>query len=179
MSDFGTIARPYAEAIFSLAKESNSYDKWSDALQFINVLSNNDEIINVLQNPSISHADKSGVVVALVEKAKGDAEVVRFVETLIENERFGAAQAIANRYEILRKEVDNELDVVVETALDLDADAIASLSKSLEKRFAKKVNIETVLKPELIGGIIIHAGDTVIDDSIKSKLGKLSSALRK
>lgn len=182
MSDFGAVARPYAEAIFSLAKEKNDFEKWSDVLNFVSTLSQNDELNAVLHNPSVDKDSKYSLVASLVEKAHGgkaDDQVLRLVQTLLDNNRLAAVTEISHRYEILRKDIDNQLDVTVETALDMDAAEKAKLTESLEKKFGKKISLEIVLKPELIGGMVIHAGDTVIDDSVSSKLKKLSSVLKK
>lgn len=177
MSELRTIARPYAKAVFDLADQDQCYDKWSDVLLLLTNIVANDDMQSLVEDPFV---DKS----KLAELIKGvcadnvDEQAHNLVDTLIDNGRLNTIEAISARYEELRAQAESLVEAHVESALPLDDAQLEKLSTSLEKHFGKKVKLASSVNEDLMGGILIRAGDTVIDGSVRTKLEKLASTIR-
>ncbi len=177
MSEISTIARPYAKAVFDLANQDNSFDKWSDVLSLLSNIVADSAMQDLVQDP---FADKTKLaeLVKAVCADKIDEQGYNLVNTLIDNGRLNAVNAIAGRFEELRAEAESMIEANVESALPLDEVQLDKLAKSLEKHFGKKVKLTSCVNEDLMGGVLIRAGDTVIDGSVRTKLEKLASTIR-
>jgi F-type H+-transporting ATPase subunit delta len=102
---------------------------------------------------------------------------LNFIRQLTENKRLALLPQIAARFELLRADYENEVDVVVTSAVPLSDAQKAKLADSLKTRLHRDVRITTALDPALLGGAVIRAGDLVIDGSIKGRLQRLTSDL--
>ena len=176
MSENVTAARPYAKAIFELAKKSGNYGDWSERLVFLNAVVVEPNVAAALDNPSSTASDRA----ALVEKIAGDrldAESVNMVRLLAENNRLPLMGDIGEIYETLRADEEGVLEASVVSAMALDDTYRAKLAEALQRKFNKKINIVESVDASLIGGAIIRAGDVVIDGSIKGRLAQLNSSL--
>ncbi len=176
MSENVTAARPYAKAIFELAKKSGNYGPWSERLVFLKAVVSDSSVAAALDDPNNTASDRSGVV----EKIAGDrldAEGVNMVRLLAENNRLPLMGEIGAMYEELRAEDEGVLEASVVTAMALDDTYKAKLADALQRKFNKKINIVESVDESLIGGAIIRAGDVVIDGSIKGRLAQLNSNL--
>ncbi len=177
MSEISTIARPYAKALFDLASEGKDFDKWSDALALLSNVVADDTMQSLVEDPFADKA-KMAELIKSVCADNIDEQGSNLVDTLIENGRLNAIGAIATRFEELRAEAESMVEADVESALPLDDAQLEKLSASLEKHFGKKVKLNPSVNEDLMGGILIRAGDTVIDGSVRTKLEKLASTIR-
>ncbi len=177
MSEISTIARPYAKALFDLASEGQGFDRWSDTLALLSNIIADETMQSLVEDP---FADKSKLseLIKSVCADKIDEQGSNLIDTLIENGRLNTIGAIASRYEELRAEAESMVEADVESALPLDEAQLEKLSTSLEKHFGKKVKLNPSVNEDLMGGILIRAGDTVIDGSVRTKLEKLASTIR-
>jgi F-type H+-transporting ATPase subunit delta len=100
-----------------------------------------------------------------------------FLRTVIENGRVAVLPEIAQQFRSLMNAQLGSSDAVVYSAYDIDAAALADLAGVLEKRFGRKLNLQVVLQPELIGGVRVVVGDEVLDTSIKARLEQMRVAL--
>ena len=175
MADNSTLARPYAKAVFELARESGQLQSWSASLQSIAGLVADPNIAGLIAHPALSRAD----LAAVLAKAFGDAskEVLSLVRVLIENGRLSVVAEIAAQYEQLRAEAEARVDVEITTAVAVGAAQQDGLAAAIRKRLSREVNIEWTTDESLIAGAVIRAGDLVIDGSVKSELEKLETAL--
>ena len=176
MSENVTAARPYAKAIFELAKKGASFDVWSERLKFLSVVVADKNVATVLDQPNSTAAERS----ALIEKIAGDkldGEAVNTVRLLAENGRLGSMDAISTLFDEYRANDEGTLEATVISAQALDDTYRDKLAQSLERKFNKKINIVNTIDESLIGGAIIRAGDVVIDGSVKGKLSQLGSNL--
>ena len=89
---------------------------------------------------------------------------------LADNDRLMLLPEIEAEYEQLKSQNNNNVDVVIESAFPLTAEQEQLLKSALEKRFNSTVTVSVEVKPELIAGVVIRAGDQVIDDSALNKL---------
>lgn len=176
MSENVTAARPYAKAIFELAKKGANFDVWSDRLKFLSAVVADESVASVLDQPNSTASDRA----AMIEKIAGDrldGEAVNTVRLLAENGRLGLMGSIATLYDEYRSEDEGTLEATVVSAQALDDTYRDKLAQSLERKFNKKINIVNTIDESLIGGAIIRAGDVVIDGSVKGKLSQLGSNL--
>ena len=174
MAELATIARPYAEALFKATKSDlNGAAVWVEALQEI---AKNPQLQQFSDNPNVTNAQVFDVVtgvarVALPEMAKN------FLRTVIENGRLSAVPEIAEQFRVLKNAQSGSSDALVYSAFAIDEAALADLTVTLEKRFARKLNVTVQLQPDLIGGIRVVVGDEVLDSSVKARLEQMKMAL--
>ena len=173
MSQAMTLARPYARAAFSLARDAGSLPAWSDALAFAARIAADPQIAGLLGNPRLTHAD----AVVLLSPEHADDTFGRFLALLAENRRLPLLPEIAGLYDELRFEAERVVKAKVTSAVELPAGELETIKLALAKRFGRAVEIETAIDASLIGGAVIDAGDVVIDGSLKGKLGRLEAAL--
>jgi F-type H+-transporting ATPase subunit delta len=176
MSEWTTIARPYAQAAFDYAVENKAITQWQEMLAFAAEVSTNETIESLLTG-SLA-AEKLAEVFNGVCGEQLDQEGQNLMTILAENRRLQALPDIALLFNQLKAEYEKEIDVAVTSAVKLTKQQQSSLSKSLETRLARKVKLNCSVDPELIAGVLIKAGDTVIDGSLRSKLNRLSDALQ-
>lgn len=176
MSENVTAARPYAKAIFELAKKGASFDAWSERLKFLSAVVADKSVADMLDQPNSTASDRA----AMIEKVAGDkldGESVNAVRLLAENGRLSLMGSIATLFDQYRAEDEGTLEATVISAMALDDNYRAKLADSLQRKFNKKINIVNTIDESLIGGAIIRAGDVVIDGSVKGKLDQLGSNL--
>lgn len=173
MSQAMTLARPYARAAFSLARDAGSLPAWSDALAFAARIAADSQVAGLLGNPRLTHAD----AVVLLSPEQADDTFGRFLALLADNRRLPLLPEIAGLYDELRFEAERVVKAKVTSAVELPAGELETIKVALAKRFGRAVEIETAVDASLIGGAVIDAGDVVIDGSLKGKLGRLEAAL--
>ncbi len=176
MSEWTTIARPYAQAAFDYAVENKNIAHWQEMLAFAAQVSTNDTIESLLTG-SLA-AEKLAEVFNGVCGEQLDQQGQNLMKVLAENRRLQALPDISILFNQLKSDFEKEIDVDVTSAVKLTKAQQTSLSKSLETRLARKVKLNCSVDPELIAGVLIKAGDTVIDGSLRSKLNRLSDALQ-
>ncbi len=176
MSELTTVARPYAKAAFDYALENSAVVNWQESLVFAAEVAKNETMVDLLTG-SLA-ADKLAELFINVCESQLDDKGQNFLKILAENGRLQALPAILVLFNEFKAEYDKEIDVDVTSASDLSAKQQEELGASLEKRLARKVKLHCSVDPSLVAGMIIKAGDTVIDGSVKSKLGRLTDALQ-
>lgn len=171
-----TVARPYAEAIFALARESGRLGEWSDTLQFLAAAMREPELIAFVTDPKLTPAQRAELMLA-VGGARLDAEAKNLIRVLVENDRLVVLPEIAVLFETRRREAEGQTKVIVTSALPLDAAVLEQLAAALKAKLGQQVEITTEEDPSLIGGVRIRAGDTVIDGSVRGRLHQLANEL--
>ena len=174
MAEIATIARPYADALFKSAKANAPATLvWLDELASI---AENAQLREFAHNPNVS-GQKVFEVFTGVAKSTLDGHARNFLQTVIDNGRTALLPEIARQFRALVNQQVGAFDAVVQSAYPIDAAALAELSQVLEKRFARKLNLEVVVQPELIGGVRVAVGDEVLDTSVKARLEQMKVAL--
>lgn len=183
MSQGLKLARPYARAMFALARDGGADDRrgdsrvriasWSQALVFSAQMAADPRVASLLANPKLTDAD----AVTLLSPDGADAAFGRFLEVLAENRRLALLPEIAGLYEELRAEAERVVKAKVTSATALPVSELDTITAALKKRFGREVEIETAVDATLIGGAVIDAGDVVIDGSLRGKLLRLQTAL--
>jgi F-type H+-transporting ATPase subunit delta len=176
MSELSTLARPYAEAVFKRAQESNSSTKWFDMLAFLSIVTQDKEMLSVIANPKVSQEQLTTLVLDVCQDQLTD-EGANFVKLLVQNERLILTPQIFELYESYKAEHEGYVDVEVISAFALSKEEQKKFATTLEKQLNKKVRITTSIDKNLIGGVLARAGDKVIDGSIKGQLQQLAKKL--
>lgn len=183
MADNNTIARPYAQAIFELAQESGRLGVWSDSLRLAGELTADGRVAEFLGNPALSDEQRLEFLTGLFAEADcpllggDDDKGSNLLKLLIENGRVGVLPEIAERFDALRAEVENTVDVVISSATELNTAQQQEIVAALTSRLGRAVRLQTEIDENLIGGAVIRAGDIVIDGSLRARLDGLTSAL--
>ena len=177
MAEVATIARPYAEAAFKAADEKGLLGEWSGTLKSLAALAANDEVAAIISNPKVTGAQVVDLFGSLM-KGGLTGEAKTFVQLLVDNNRVAALPQVSQQFEQLKNVRESTLDAKVTSAFALDEAQLKTLSADLEKKFGSKIKAVVSIDPELIGGVKVQVGDTVIDSSVKAKLDSLRNGLK-
>jgi F-type H+-transporting ATPase subunit delta len=183
MADNNTIARPYAQAVFELARDSSSLTDWGTNLETAGELLADGQVAEFLGNPALNNERRLEFLTGLFGKAGAslfggdDKHGSNFLKLLLEYDRVAVLPEIAEHFEALKAEVENTVDVTVTSATPVSAEQQKAIAKALEARLGRSVNIETEIDEDLIGGAVIRAGDVVIDGSVRARLDGLTNVL--
>lgn len=174
MSQATTLARPYARAVFSLAREQGRLAQYSQQLAFSAIAVAQPAVQAVLGDPRVA-ADI--LVDVLLAPGEADAGFRQVLVVLSENRRLALLPEIAALFDALRAEAEHVVKANVTSAQALGEAELDKLRTALKKRFGSEVEITTAVDASLIGGAVIDAGDVVIDGSVRTKLARLGAAL--
>jgi F-type H+-transporting ATPase subunit delta len=171
-----TLARPYARAAFQAAHDADSLGEWSERLTLAAAIAAAGEMRELIDNPRIGR-DRLIEVFRDVGAEKFDDRFINFLRTIGQNNRFELLPEIAAQFEYLRREAQKRIHVRVTSAYPLESAEQDNLAERLRKRFDREVDLEVDVDPSLIGGVIIRAGDEVIDGSVRGRLEQLGKQL--
>lgn len=173
-----TLARPYAEAVFRLARERKALAAWSDMLGLAAAVARDPQMNRLVDNPRVPRERFVAFFLDVCGK-KIDKDGANFVRLLAENRRIQLLPEIAALYEELRASAESRIEAEVVSAVAVGADQLETIAAALKKRLGRDVNLATRIDPSLIGGVVIRAGDLVIDGSVRGKLKLLATHLTK
>jgi len=177
MAELTTIARPYAEAAFRIAREANALPAWSEMLRFLADVAADPQAAAALDNPKLTAADKSALLLAIGgERLDGSGR--NFVRVLVDADRIAVLPQIRTLFETLKNDTDGVAKARIDSAFPLTDAQTAELMAALEKRFGRKIEATVNVDPALGGGARITVGDTVIDGTIEAQLAAMAIQLR-
>jgi F-type H+-transporting ATPase subunit delta len=176
MSELTTVARPYARATFELAVDNNNIDAWSEMLFFAAEVVANPTIAAMLTGTKTTQELADVLIDVCADRL--DKSGQNLINIMAENERLSVLPIVAELYAELVTAHNKEVDVTVVSAYALSKKQKEELSKSLEKRLARKVNLNCSIDKSLIAGMVITAGDLVIDSTAIGQLNRLSDTLQ-
>jgi F-type H+-transporting ATPase subunit delta len=172
-----TLARPYANAVFAVARSENRLDQWSRLLRILAAAAATPRVQQMLADPMLNAEEKVDKL-ALLCDGELDQSERRLLDVLAWNKRWGLFDEISEQFEKLRAEEQRALDVEVVSAYALSEEQQQKLVDSLRRRFARDIRMNARVDLKLLGGVVIRAGDTVIDGSVRGRLAKLSESLQ-
>ncbi|KRP61614.1 F0F1 ATP synthase subunit delta [Pseudomonas orientalis] len=177
MAELTTLARPYAKAAFEHAQAHQHLASWSAMLGLAAAVSQNDTMQRVLKAPRLTSADKAATFIEVCGD-KFDVKVQNFINVVAENDRLPLLPEIAALFDLYKAEAEKSVDVEVTSAFALNQEQQDKLAKVLSARLNRDVRLQASEDASLIGGVVIRAGDLVIDGSIRGKIAKLAEALK-
>ncbi len=177
MAEQITVARPYAEAVFALAREQNALPVWAEMLRVAAGVAGDARMLEALDNPKLSVTAKESLFLSVCgDKLNADAR--SFIRVLFEAGRFGLLPEIRELFDSLKDQAEGVLRARISSAFPLDDAQLTRLTATLQKRFGKKIEATVSVDRELIGGARVIVGDTVIDASIQGELQSMKNELR-
>ena len=174
--DAKTIARPYAEAIFARAVESDTLDLWSEMLGLLTAAAADPALAGLIASPKLDQAQMTELMLDIGGDRLSD-EGQNLVRILVANRRMSVMPEIAGLYEERKAEHDGTLTVQVTSAFALDAAEEQALAEALKRKLGREIRIASEQDSELIGGFRLRAGDMVIDGSVSGQLSQLANEL--
>ena len=179
MAENLTLARPYAEAAFQLAKGANSLPAWSASLANLAAVTANEQMVESIGNPRMSPAQLTELC---IQVATGNAELSTeqqsFVRVLVDNQRSSVLTEISTLFEQLKHAHEGVKDAEITSAFALDDNTLKTLVADLERKFGCRIQVSVKVDAALIGGVRIAVGDEVIDASVRGKLAAMATALK-
>lgn len=176
MAEPRTLARPYARAAFEYASSEGDFGAWLEELSLIAAVVADERVAAMLTNPSLTSAEQAAHFIELCGDSLGESRQ-RFVSVLAENRRLGLAEQIVELFAQLKAEREQAVDVELVSAFDIPSEVSDRIAAALGKRLQREVNMSSHTDNDLIGGVLIRAGDLVIDGSVRGRLSKLAEAL--
>jgi len=176
MSELTTVARPYARATFELAVDNNNIDAWSEMLFFAAEVVTNPTIAAMLTGTKTTQELANILIDVCDDRLNTSGQ--NLIHIMAENGRLSVLPHVAELYAELVTAHNKEVDVIVVSAYALSKKQKDELSQSLEKRLARKVNLNCSIDKALITGMVITAGDLVIDSTAIGQLNRLSDTLQ-
>jgi F-type H+-transporting ATPase subunit delta len=176
MAELATLARPYANAVFDLAKQDRALDGWSRMLMTLESATQHERVRTLLESPDLPAQAKAFQLADLCTSELDDRGR-KFLQALAEHDRLDLLTEIRAQFEELRADEERLLEVEVVSAYPLTDTQSEALKRALYAKFDKDISIESRVDASLLGGAIIRAGDTVIDGSVRGKLTKLTETL--
>ncbi|TMM45786.1 F0F1 ATP synthase subunit delta [Colwellia ponticola] len=176
MSELTSIARPYAKAAFDFAVEAKAIDSWLNQLTFAAEVAK-DVTVNSYISGGAS-VEQSLTLFLSVCGEQVDSQGQNFLKVMAQNERLLVLPYVLEQFIALKADFDKEIHVDVTSAVEVTAEQKTTLSAALEKRLARKVKLNCTVDVSIVSGLVIKAGDMVIDGSVKGKLNRLATTLQ-
>ncbi|GAB5453060.1 MAG: F0F1 ATP synthase subunit delta [Halioglobus sp.] len=176
MAELSTLARPYARAAFEHAREKNALAEWSQQLATCAAVIAHEDVRAALDDPALTGEEQAGVLNSICGDATGP-QVQNFVSVLATNKRLPLLPEIRDQFELFKANQEKSVDVEVVSAFDLDDALTQKIAGVLRRKLDRDVKVSTSTDGSLLGGVLIRAGDMVIDGSVRGRLNKLAEAM--
>jgi len=172
------LAGRYATALYDLAKAENRLDIIVDDLDVLaGMIADSADLLRLLRSPVISGDDQKKAMTALSEKAGFDELTRRFLGVVAANRRLFVLPDMISVFRELLAFHRGEINAQVTSAAELSENQVQALSESLKNAVGSTVAVETVVDPELLGGLVVKIGSRMVDSSLRTKLQQLRLAM--
>ena len=185
MAENLTLARPYAEAAFQLAKGANALAAWSDSLAHLAAVTSSEAMVESIGNPRMTPAQLIRLCLEILSSSRSGVDSAElttdqrnFVRVLVENQRLSVVAEISDLFDQLKHAHEGIKDAEITSAFALDDATLKALVADIERKFGCQVQATVKVDATLIGGVRIAVGDEVIDASVRGKLAAMATALK-
>jgi F-type H+-transporting ATPase subunit delta len=175
MADIATIARPYAEALFQVARQGD-LGAWRQQIDALALVAGDEGLRQFAAHPKTVPTQVFDVMVEATQLPLGEG-VRNFLRAVIDNGRVDALPAVAQQFHVLASAAQGVAEAQVASAFPMDAAQLNDLVAVLEKRFGRKLTATVVVEPSLIGGVRVTVGDEVLDTSVRARLERMKTTL--
>ena len=176
MAELRTLARPYAKAVFSFAAEASTLEQWSATLDMLSAVVQEPAIGKLLSSPALTTEQQAATLIDVCGESLDD-KGKNFVSLLAENRRLPLLPYIREQFRDLKAEQEKTVEVELISATPLDDQQCQQFSQALSSRLERRVHVNVAVDQSLFGGVLVRAGDTIIDGTIRGRLTKLAQAL--
>lgn len=176
MAELATIGRPYAEAVFALARDNGNLGAWSDMLTLLETMVLDQRVADCIGDPNVTAQQLESLILG-VAGDQLDGAGRNLVNVLVHNGRLLLVPQIHAQFEELRRDYEGVLEVQIDSGQPLTDEQLADLVARLEANHKRKVRARVKVDPDLIGGVRIIFGDKVLDATVRGKLNAMAAAL--
>ena len=176
MAELSTLARPYAKAAFEYARDKNQLSQWSEQLATAAAVTLDGTMESVLNDPALTTEQQAQTLNDVCGDSVG-AEARNFIAIVASNKRLALLPQIHSLFVQYKANQEKTVDVEVVSAFDLADATRDKLADVLSKKLEREVKVSTSTDSDLLGGVLIRAGDLVIDGSVRGRLNKLAEAM--
>jgi len=181
-----TLARPYARAAFSLADQAGTVESWSESLAKVSEAVQTESMKRVIGHPNVDEKrllelfdEVLGASANGADNSNAKRAFNSFLTVLMHYRRLPLLPEITVQFETLRRASEQRLKVSVTSAVEMAPSQIEKLAVRLREKFGTEIEMETGVDSDLIGGLVVRAGDKVIDASVRGRLEQLARQLVK
>jgi F-type H+-transporting ATPase subunit delta len=175
----GGVAGRYANALFDLATEEKAVPATANGLASLQgMITESADLARLIQSPVFKSEDQMSALTALAAKAGVTGLALNFVKLMCAKRRLPALNDAISGFQALVAEAKGEMVAEVTSAEKLTAAQLKDLSAALKAKLGRDVTLNTTIDPSILGGLIVKAGTTMIDDSLKTKLQNLKVAMK-
>jgi len=169
----------YASALFELAQQLGNVAEVDGEIQRASVVALNERIlVRALVAPDIPENVKHKIVQE-VFGTRVSSMVLNFLRVLVDTQRFGSLPAIAREYHTLMQDAQGEVQVDVDTAIELQPDVRKQVEAEVKRHTGRAPVVRWHVVPDILGGVVVRIKDNIIDYSLKSQLHQLRERLLK
>ncbi|AHG20245.1 ATP F0F1 synthase subunit delta [Chania multitudinisentens RB-25] len=176
MSEFVTVARPYAKAAFDFAVENQSVERWQQMLAFTAEVTCNEQMAELLSG-AVAPETLSKTFIAICGDELNE-HGQNFIRVMAENGRLLVLPAVLQQFIELRAALESTIEVDVLSSSVLSDEQQAKIAAAMEKRLSRKVKLNCKIDKSVLAGVVIRAGDMVIDGSVRGRLERLADVLQ-
>ncbi|SLM65225.1 MULTISPECIES: F0F1 ATP synthase subunit delta [Dickeya] len=176
MSEFVTVARPYAKAAFDFAVEHQALERWQQMLVFAAEVARNEQIASMLAGAIAPQTMAQTFITVCGEQL--DEAGQNLIKVMAENGRLPVLSEVLEQFVQLRAELESTVDVEVTSATTLSEQQLSKITAAMEQRLSRKVKLNCKIDKSVMAGVVIRAGDMVIDGSIRGRLERLADVLQ-
>jgi len=176
MAELSTIARPYAKAAFEYARDSKQLSQWAEQLATAAAVAADKGLQAALNDPALTAEQQARILCDVCGDALG-TQARNFIAVLAANKRLPLLPEIYSLFAQYKANQEKSVDVEVISAFDLADTARDKLAEGLGRKLERQVKVRTTTDSNLLGGVLIRAGDLVIDGSVRGRLNKLAAVI--
>ena len=176
MSEFVTVARPYAKAAFDFAVEHQNVDRWQNMLAFAAEVTKNEQMAELLSGALAPETLAASFIAVCGEQL--DANGQNLIKVMAENNRLSVLPEVLEQFIALRASLEATVEVEVISATTLNDAQLVKITAAMEKRLSRKVKLNCKIDKSVMAGVIIRSGDMVIDGSVRGRLERLADVLQ-
>lgn len=169
-------AKRYARAVFELAEEEQAVDQWQKRLDAIREVLTNPTAAGVLSSPALDSGRRAEMVESLAGPEWGK-EGLNLARMLVAARRPDLIDGIVEEFQVMADAAAGRLRAIAITAVELTPADRERIAKNLSERMGKEVRLEVTVDPAILGGLVLHVGDRLIDASVATRLQQLRRAL--
>ena len=180
MSETKTIARPYANACFEIAKTNEQTGDWLLFLEAASMVVQNDAILSIIKSPNSDKEALTTKIFSIANAAAGieaSAHRMNFLSLLAQNARLETLPEIKQQFELMKQTSEKTVEATITAASPINEESLESIRAALESKLNQTVTIVTKTDESLIGGAKIQIGDNMIDSSVRSQIDQLGRVL--
>ena len=172
------IATVYARSLFEVATERDTLDDVRGQIgQFADALQDNHDLQVYFFSPYFSTEEKKEGLGNLLDGA--DEAVSNFLELLVEKHRMPAIFRIRRELDSLWEDANQLLPVTITSAVELDSSTVEGIGRAIGEQTGRKVELTANVDPDVLGGIVLRVGNSILDATIRNRLEQLRRQVAK